>query len=113
MSDDMELDTDDGRDSGDDDSITWGKSDQDIAIDSDDSEVRRSGSIDSSDHDVDLDEDDHWRAYSVDKADPVSQKFDNLLRRGLIPKDGILYKHLSDALNNILRSLSRVRSRGC
>ena len=47
---------------------------------------------------IDLDEGDQWCAYSVDKADPLCHKFDDLIRRGLIPKNGILYKYLTDVI---------------
>jgi hypothetical protein len=47
------------------------------------------------DYDInDVDDDDRWSAYSVDKADPVCRKFDDLIRRGLISRNGILYKYL-------------------
>ena len=34
----------------------------------------------------------------MDKADPVCRKFDDLIRRGLISRNGILYKYLSDVI---------------
>ena len=50
------------------------------------------------DVDADIDEDDQWVAYSVQRADPLCYKFDNLLRRGLVDKNGILYKYLTDVV---------------
>ena len=68
--------------------------------DSDDSEGQLSSSSESNEmnRDIDLDEGDQWCAYSVDKADPLCYKFDDLIRRGLIPKNGILYKYLTDVI---------------
>lgn len=73
---------------------------QDLSSDSDDSEGQPSSSFESSEmhRDIDLDESDQWCAYSVDKADPLCFKFDDLIRRGLIPKNGILYKYLTDVI---------------
>ena len=44
------------------------------------------------------DEEDRWIAYKVEKADLLCYKFDSLLRHGLIPKTGILYKFLTDVI---------------
>ena len=68
--------------------------------DSDDSAGQLSSSSESNEmnRDIDLDEGDQWCAYSVDKADPLCYKFDDLIRRGLIPKNGILYKYLTDVI---------------
>ncbi|CAB4003668.1 Hypothetical predicted protein [Paramuricea clavata] len=93
----------DGLSSSDDFSISSHITDKDIPIDSDDqSECQSSGSAESNlddiNGDVNLDEDNRWYAYSVDKADPVCRKFDDLICRGLVPKNGILYKYLSDVI---------------
>ena len=98
----MGLDSEDGISSSDNLSVSSHITDEDIPIDSDENECQSSGSNDSNlddiNGDVDLDEDNRWYAYSVDKSDPVCRKFDDLIRRGLIPKNGIFYKYLSDVI---------------
>ena len=71
-----------------------------LSNDSDDSEGQLSRSFESNElnRDIDLNEGDQWCAYSVEKADPLCYKFDDFIRRGLIPKNGILYKYLTDVI---------------
>ena len=66
------------------------------------------------DVDADIDEDDQWVAYSVQRADPLCYKFDNLIRRGLVDKNGnfistsrtLLKYSMIDAINTIAMSLN-------
>ncbi|CAB3990305.1 Hypothetical predicted protein [Paramuricea clavata] len=81
-----------------DDSIVWTDSDEELE-DSKDSEPADSENeqIDD-DVDADTDEDERWIAYGVQRADPLCYKFDDLVRKGLIDKNGILYKYLTDVV---------------
>ena len=48
--------------------------------------------------------DDQILRYSVEKADSLCIKMDQLIRRGLIPRDGIMYKYLTDVVSQRLDS---------
>ena len=85
-----------------DDGIVWTDSSEELENSKDselaDSENDQVDNDVDNDVDADIDEDDQSVAYSVQRADPLCYKFDNLIRRGLVDKNGILYKYLTDVV---------------
>ena len=66
--------------------------------------ISESDNSDLSDYDSDVDVSVYHAGYCVEKADPLAYDLDDLLRRGLIQKDGILYKFLSDITKNRVKA---------
>ncbi|XP_065055892.1 uncharacterized protein LOC135684298 isoform X2 [Rhopilema esculentum] len=70
----------------------------DVALSDFDSDSEEPVSCHSEGNSDEYDDDARWIAYKVEKADPLCYKFDSLLRSGLIPKTGILYKFLTEVV---------------